>query len=361
MTEALTLTDPTAETMGKPGVLWRPFLKLIRDERDLPFVKLALWLTLVFVPLAIYLFTPGNFNWWLVGVYWMAYAWYLGPYVLMLHNTSHRTLFKPDYALLNKYIPWVVGPFVGMSPDTYFVHHMQMHHVDDNLPDDLSSTMKWQRDNFFHFIQYYLAALFGWFSFSKYLLDRGKKRMLKRFWIGEAFYIIATIGLLYLNWRPALMLFAIPFVFTRFMLMAGNWGQHAFIDPDDPKNDYKTVITFINSPYNHRCFNDGYHLGHHLRASRHWLDMPADFHAKREEMIAARSLVFRKLDYFMIFVLLMTRSYKTLTKFTVQLDTDNPLSEEELIALFKQRVQRFDPETLESLSASRAKLAKAAA
>ncbi len=362
MTDELTLTDPTVETMGKPSFFWRPFVAMIRDERDLPFVKLALWLTLLFAPLAVYLFIPGRFSWWLVGVYWLLYGWYLGPYVLMLHNTSHRVLFKKEYGLLNKFIPWVVGPFLGMSPDTYYVHHMSMHHVDGNLPDDLSSTMKYQRDNFLHFLHYFLSALFGWFTFSKYLLDRGKKRMLRRFWIGETMFLVTTAGLLYWNWRPALMLFAIPFVFTRFMLMAGNWGQHAFVDPDEPKNDYKTVITFINSPYNHRCFNDGYHLGHHLKASRHWLDMPADFEDKRAEMIEAQSLVFRKLDYFMIFVLLMAKRYKTLTKFTVQLDPDNPLSDDELITLYKRRLRRFSPEVLESLSTFRAaKAAKAAA
>ena len=30
-----------------------------------------------------------------------------------------------------------------------------MHHVENNLPDDLSSTMRYQRDSFLHFLVYF--------------------------------------------------------------------------------------------------------------------------------------------------------------------------------------------------------------
>jgi hypothetical protein len=78
----------------------------------------------------------------------------------MLHNTSHRVLFKREYNLLNKYIPWVLGIFVGQSPETYFVHHIGMHHAEGNLPNDLSSTMKYQRDSFVDFLKYVSRFLF---------------------------------------------------------------------------------------------------------------------------------------------------------------------------------------------------------
>ncbi|RLB55790.1 MAG: fatty acid desaturase [Deltaproteobacteria bacterium] len=346
----LEITDPVVDTQPKPGIAGAIFGNMIRDERDLPFIRLAFLLSVLFIPLAAYLFIPGNFNWWLVGVYWLLYGWFLGPYILMLHNTSHRVLFKKKYDFLNHYIPWVIGPFVGMSPETYYVHHMAMHHVDGNLPDDLSSTMKYQRDSFIDFLKYYFTFIFGTVGFVMYLVKRKRTKMVTRFLMGEGTFLVITAALLYWNFWPALMLFAIPLVFTRLMLMAGNWGQHAFVDPEEPKNDYRTVISFVNSPYNHRCFNDGYHLGHHLKASRHWLDMPADFLDKREKMIENRTLVFDKLDYFMIFVLLMLKRYKTLTKYIVQLDPENPLSEDELLELFHRRLRKFDPATLRELS-----------
>jgi hypothetical protein len=34
-----------------------------------------------------------------------------------------------------------------------------MHHVEDNMPEDLSSTMRYQRDSFLHFLHYFLPLL----------------------------------------------------------------------------------------------------------------------------------------------------------------------------------------------------------
>jgi fatty acid desaturase len=349
MCMATSITDPVHQPSAGAGLTGLLFGGLVRDERDLPFVRLALWLTALFIPLALWMFMPGQFRWWQAAIYWTLYLAYLGPYVLMLHNTTHRALFKRE--LLNLYIPWVVGPFVGMSPETYAAHHMGIHHAEGNLPRDLSSTMPYQRDSFVDFLKYWGSFMVGHYTISKYFLRTGRKKLLRRFWLGELSYALLCGVALYVNWRPALLVFVLPMLFTRFMLMVGNWTQHAFIDPDDPTNDYRCVVTFINSTYNHRCFNDGYHLGHHLKGNRHWLDMPTDFLSKKEEMIAQQSLVFQQLDYFMIFVLLMTKRYRTLARFAVSLEPEVPWDADELIALFHQRLRKFDPETLEALAA----------
>lgn len=346
----ITITDPTTETPGSRGPLTRLFGPLIRDERDMPFIRLALFLTLIFGGAAVYMFIPGNFRWWMAPVYWALYIVFLGPFILMLHNVCHNALFKRRYEILNKYIPWVVGILLGQSPESYFVHHIGMHHAEGNLPDDLSSTMKYQRDSFVDWAKYAgRFLLFGDYELYSYMTKRGRKRLALRMVIGETFFVALTVAALLFNWRAGLVVFVLPFLATRTLLMIGNWAQHAFVDPEDPANDYRTVVTFINSPYNRRCFNDGYHLGHHLRPSRHWLDMPADFLDKREEMIEHQSLVFRKIDYFMIYVLLMLKRYKTLARYFVNLDPDNPLSEDEIIALIKRRVKKFDAEQLAAL------------
>ena len=345
---ALSITDPVPETRKPTGPLGRLVLPLIRDERDLPFIWLALFLTVLLVPLAVVMFIPGLFQWWMAAIYWVLYPLHLGPYVLMLHNTSHRVLFKKRYGLLNRYIPWVVGPFLGMAPETYYAHHIGMHHQDGNQPDDLSSTMDYQRDSFLSFLRYFLNFLVCHPKMTAYFRRTRRLGMLRRFWVGELSYLALTVGLLLWNWQPALVVFAAPALFTRLMLMAGNWGQHAFIDHDEPANDWSSVISFVNSGYNHRCFNDGYHLGHHIKASRHWLDMPGDFVDKLPEMVRQRSIVFRKIDYFVIFLLLMFKRYRFLARFYVQLDPDDPLSEEQIVALFHERLRRFSPEELEA-------------
>ena len=346
----LTITDPVYDPSKKPGLLGKLFLPLIRDERDLPFIRLSLWLTVLFIGMATILFWPGMFRWWMAPIYLAVYLWYLGPYTLMLHNVTHRTLFKKKYNILNKFIPWVIGPFLGHSPETYAAHHIGIHHADGNLPDDLSTTMPYQRDSLRDFLLYYLRFMVSYPQLFRYFITRKRYKMLRAFIVGESFFIALTAIMLYINWRAALVVFVIPFFMTRLLLMAGNWAQHAFVDPDDPTDDYKTVITFINSPYNHRCFNDGYHLGHHLKANRHWLEMPQDFLNKKQKMIEADSIVFTKLDYFIIFLMLMAKQYKLLAKYYVQLDPENPKSEEEIIALFKKRLRAFTPEELAKYS-----------
>jgi fatty acid desaturase len=349
----ITITDPVPDPQRRPGPIGTIFGPLVRDERDLPFVRLSLLLTGTIVLLAVAMFLPGVFRWWLAPVYGALFFWFIGPFILMLHCTSHRILFKREYGILNRYIPWVLGPFFGQSPETYFVHHIGMHHSDGNLPDDLSSTMPYQRDSVIDWLKYVGRFLVvGDIELYRYMMRRGRRGLAVRLVVGETFHFALMIAALLLNWRAALVVFVVPTLLLRVLLMMGNWTQHALVDPDDPANDYRSVITFINSAYNHRCWNDGYHLGHHLKQSRHWLDLPADMLDKREQMIANRSLVFRKIDYFVIFLLLMFKRYRTLAKYHVDLDPSRPMSEDEVVALIKRRVEKFEPEQLAAIRAA---------
>jgi fatty acid desaturase len=343
----LVVTDPTADSPVRRSPLSRLFGPLLRNERDMPFVRFALLMTLVMGGAAGYLFFPGNFRWWMAPVYWALYLALLGRFTLMLHNVSHNALFKKRFNVLNKYIPWVLGILVGQSPETYFVHHIGMHHAEGNLPEDLSSTMHYQRDRFLDWARYAGRFLvLGDVELYRYMKRTGRARLARRMLVGESFFFgLIAVALLW-NWRAALVVFVVPLLATRVLLMIGNWTQHAFVDPDDPTNDYRTVVTFINSPYNHLCFNDGYHLGHHLKPSRHWLDMPADFLDKKQKMIEQRSLVFRKIDYFMMFVLLMTHRYERLAQYFVDLDPDNPVPKDEVVALIKHRLRKLDAEQI---------------
>ncbi len=344
--ETLTITEPVDDPTGQPSRWQRLVSRWIRDPRDTPFVSLSLLLTAIFVPAILYVLLAPELRWWMVALYWVPYGCFLEPFILMLHNTSHRVLFKPRFRWLNHHIPWVVGPLLGLSPGTYFAHHLGMHHAEGNLPADLSCTMGYQRDRFVDFLKYCGCFLVGHGGLVRYFSRAARPKMLWKLVIGEIAHLTLVVLLTLFNWHAALAVFVVPLFFTRFMLMSGNWAQHAFVDPDDPTNDCRTVTTFINSPYNHRCFNDGYHLGHHLKPSRDWLEMPADFLAKRERMVAEGSLVFEKIDYFAIFWLLMFKRYRTLARAVVTLDPARPTSEAETVALLRRRLRRFTPEQL---------------
>lgn len=352
-----TITDPTYQERPL-SAMDRFFLRFIRDRRDLPFIRLSLKITLLFFPSMIVLYSPllPDTIWWIWATTHLLVCLFvfLAPYTLMLHNTSHRPLYKREYERWNKFIPWVLGPFFGQSPDMYFLHHMGMHHNEGNLPDDKSSTMPFQRDSFLHFMHYFLRFLFiGAVELTQYFF--GKKRdalgmkVMRMDWGYIAVLILLAV---FVHPGATLMVFAIPLVYIRLGMMSGNWGQHAFVDPDQPDNDYTSSITCINTRYNRTCFNDGYHIGHHLVPNRHWTEMPQDFLDNIDKYAENKALVFDGIDFQGVFFLLIIKRYDILARHLININGDTFASDEEAIAIMRKRTKRFSKEELALYAAS---------
>jgi hypothetical protein len=218
-----------------------------------------------------------------------------------------------------------------------------MHHPENNLREDLSSTLEYQRDSALDFLRYFLRFfVLGIVELSVYFYRRGRMQLLRKALIGELGYYAVVAALLACNFRATIIVFVVPFVLARFMMMAGNWGQHAFIDLDDPANCYRNSITCINVSYNRKCFNDGYHIGHHLKATRHWTEMPGELKQNQARYAAERALVFEGVDFFMVWAFLMLKRYDWLAKRVVALD-DTPRTQAELIAMMRERTRSQVP------------------
>ncbi|MBT8189202.1 MAG: fatty acid desaturase, partial [Bacteroidia bacterium] len=240
MRELPTITDPTFTEVKSYSSFDRFLLKYINDERDLPFVHLIIKLTCINLPVALLLFTPllTGWVWWAVGLFYGGLViYYVGPFTLMLHNTSHRRLFKQKYKIMNHYIPWVIGPFLGQSPETYFSHHIGMHHAENNMEGDKSSTMSYQRDSFIDFVKYGGGfLLIGVWELAEYFRKKKFMKLYKMVMRGEFSFIFLIIILGYFHLQAALWVFITCTIIVRLSMMAGNWGQHAFIDANTPDN-----------------------------------------------------------------------------------------------------------------------------
>ena len=78
-------------------------------------------------------------------------------------------------------------------------------------------------------------------------------------------------------------MFMVPALVTSFGLMFGNWSQHIFIHPRAEqvlatchrRTNFWHTYNVVDSPYNHKTFNDGYHIEHHLNLRLHWTELPA--------------------------------------------------------------------------------------
>ncbi len=333
----MNISDPRGEPVPR---FLSPSARLLNDPRDVVFVWLALrCCALAALGVALFFVPPA----------WLRYA---GPvyllllfgalqdrYTLMLHCTSHRPLFKKPYRALNNVIPWFLGPFFGQTPNSYFAHHMGMHHREENLAADLSSTMRFRRDRIDHWLRYYLRFMVaGLLELELYFYKRKQWKLFRRVFVGEVGYFLALAGLLWAAPAPAVVVFVVPFVAIRTAMMMGNWAQHSFIKAATPENPYHASITCINTRYNRRCFNDGYHVLHHVKPACHWTEHPAEFERALAEYGRQDAVVFDGIDFFGVWGCLMLRRWSRLADHFVVLEGAPARTRAQIIELLKERV-----------------------
>jgi fatty acid desaturase len=351
---SLTIDDPQTVPTYPEGPISRWCQKALYEARDEVFVRLTLRAIAVQISAMALLYaalTLTSLPAWLPCLAYLAlWGWCTPPIILMLHCTMHRKFIKsPQW--LDDLHPYVMSFFFGM-PMGFREHHIGMHHIEDNMPEDLSSTLRYRRDSFWHFLHYFgRFFFFTGVELPRYLATHKRKKMAQSAAIGEVVqWSIALSAVLLLDWRFGLTAFLLPVLLSRFSMMAGNWGQHAFINTDLPNGGISNAITCINTTYNKRCFNDGYHIGHHVKAKRHWAELPGDFIANRELYARQGAVVFEGIDFFMVSLLLWLGAWKTLARRYVRLA--EPMSDHEVIALLQARVQpvRTWPAEAEALS-----------
>jgi len=210
------------------------------------------------------------------------------------------------------------------------------------MPYDTSSTMRYSRDTFPDFIRYWLRFMFlGLHDILLYLVPRKRKKMYTKITLSEVCYVVAVIGLCFLNLKATLVVFIVPFVFARFVMMAGNWAQHAFVDPDEPDNDFASNIICLNTSYNHKCWNDGYHAIHHIRPGAHYTEMPVLFQQMLPNFETNKTFIFEKIHFLHIFIYLMLKRYDKLADNLVSVH-GNFTDKEDAIDLLRSRTRKFD-------------------
>jgi hypothetical protein len=123
-------------------------------------------------------------------------------------------------------------------------------------------------------------------------------------------------------------------------MMLGNWAQHSFIDGTNPENLYTNSINCINTKYNTVCWNDGYHIIHHLRPGMHYTEMPGEFLKRKDEFARNKAIVFDGIHYLHIFTFLLTKRYDKLAHNLVNIN-NMFASNEEAIMLLKERTRKI--------------------
>jgi fatty acid desaturase len=262
-----------------------------------------------------------------------------GRYMLMLHAMCHRVTWKRDSDWLNLYAMNGLGILFGSTPNSFFAHHMGMHHPENNLERDLSSTLAYRRDRFGDFLHYWgRFAILGLYHVPHYFKIRGRHKLRWSLISGEVAWLAIVLALGLLNPAATAAVIVLPWALLRWFMMCGNFAQHAFVDVDDPGNCYRNSTCLTETPYNHKAYNDGYHIVHHIKPGLHWTEMATWFDEHAADFAANDAVVFRGIrNNQAVWWLLMTGRYDVLAEHLVDY---RGRSQEEKIAFLQGRVQR---------------------
>ncbi|KAI9809723.1 MAG: hypothetical protein M1825_000156 [Sarcosagium campestre] len=333
------LPAPLSQWLLKPYVQWAR--SVVRRPTDVVFLSHILIYLSTSLPSAIYLFI--NFSYPHAIFHWLMQGWYCGSFTLMLHNHIHNNgVLAKNYAWLDQLWPYILEPLMGHTWDSYYYHHVKHHHVEGNGPDDLSSTIRYQRDDLIDFLAYVGRFLFFiYFDLPCYFIRKRKTKLAFQSCLSETLAYLFIYALAQLDLRATIFVLLIPLVQMRIGMMVGNWGQHAFVDEVEPDSDYRSSITLIDVPSNRYCFNDGWHTSHHLNPRRHWRDHPVSFLKGKKQYEDGRALVLSNIDYLMITVKLMQKDYHHLAKCMVPIGDQVHLSHQEKMDLLRAKTRRF--------------------
>ncbi|OKL57916.1 hypothetical protein UA08_06786 [Talaromyces atroroseus] len=327
--------------------------KIVRVETDVVMLTHLLLYFSTSVPSALLLYRHFTYT---HGVlHWLMQSYYVGTYTLMMHQHIHMggilSKANPLIHAFDVLFPYITNPLFGHTWNSYYYHHIKHHHVEGNGPDDLSSTIRYQRDSVPDFLHYVLRFMFFvWIELPLYFVRHGKYVLgLKAFVWEVSNYIVLAVLYKYVNARATTFAFLLPLLMLRIGLMVGNWGQHALVDEDDPTSDLRSSITLIDVASNRFCFNDGYHTSHHLNPRRHWRDHPVAFLRAKGKYQTERALVFKNIDYIMMTVKLLQRDYMYLAKCLVPIGEQQiQMSLEQRADMLRTKTKRFSEEDVKA-------------
>lgn len=220
--------------------------RVVRVETDVVMVTHLLLYFCTSLPSAILLFTRFSY---LHAIGHLAMqGYYMGPYTLLKHQHIHmRGVLARRFGAIDSLFPYVMDLLMGHTWNSYYYHHVKHHHVEGNGPFDLSSTIRYQRDSVADFAMYvgrFLALI--WIDLPRYFFSK-KQHALAFKTAGWELSSYAAIYLAFkINPRAAAFVFLLPLCCMRVALMVGNWGQHAFVDEDEPDSDFRSSITLID-------------------------------------------------------------------------------------------------------------------
>jgi len=328
--ERTDLNDTRNEYLFRTPLLADVLEPMLKDERDKPMLYLLLNIAQISFTSAFFVYYVNIQGWsaWARHLCGVAHVvtllvLFLERFMLMMHFSSHRTIFRNE--ALNSAIVWIYAPFFGVPNGVYKLHHVIMHHIENNHELDSTSTEPFQRDSWAHFLQYWARFVFGvWIELPLYCLQTKRWEWAQRLLAGLGSYVITSVLLAkYVNFTATFYVFNLTYIIAMSALAFGNWSQHIFINPEDSTSNFGLTYNCLDNGANKRTFNDGYHAIHHINARLHWSEIPEYFLNNKDKHLQGGALTFRGLDFFEVGMFTMTKQLRKVAEHYVHLGSED--------------------------------------
>ena len=322
-------------------------LRVLRDQRDTPALRIMLSLTLTTVPIFATQLILGKPRLLLVIAFYLSLTGLKFQRSVRMfsakHMEAHRLqgYFNDRYhKIFGRYVEFFLGYFYGDLPELGRTVHVRLHHKENGGDDDNATTNGYDRTNPLHFFLYLSDNIWTALGFVPYAYfkargdDKNRSRM---FW-GIARYAIYFAAIFLYNWRIGILYVLLPLFSMNFIMAITSWVQHAFCDPEHPEDYFACTVTILDKV---NFMNEGYHLCHHHRSSLHWSELPSHQKQILDKMKESGSLVFRDLDFMQLFFeLTILRRMHVLAE---KLVTWHPMTQDQRLALLAKRTKPAPP------------------
>lgn len=284
-----TFEDMKAAIHSRPIERW--LAGVLHHPIDAVLARVVIGSAIALVPIAVALLLPFTINYFVIAAFSTVVLLVQFPIENFDHVDMHNRVFTPrkDAPAYAQRIlasaEWsfrnVLSPLAVRICDFQRIQHVYVHHVEDNGPADVQTTLHLDRMSFLDFSRHALKQgidmTTGWYVTS-YLAAKGKDRQLAKLrralaiWWGG----IALIALF--NPIAAGFLVVSRFLGGHFISLFSFW-QHGLIDPRDVTDAHGNSTNYFGSA-EHGNLGSDFHVEHHIKPGRHWSAYLADFKAK---------------------------------------------------------------------------------